>query len=562
MNNEANIWIVDDDDSLRWVLKKTFDKTGLNVRVFEDAYEALEALNELDAEHQKPDTILSDIRMPGMDGLTFLQKVHAVDNQIPIIIMTAHSDLDSAVASFETGAFEYLPKPFDIDDAVSMVQRALAYKKQLSNQTDVQSEPSSSQSTDNSDADSDTESNSHVITINPKSESAHISTKKPSKNSKSVAQPQKIIGESPAMQEVFRAIGRLAKSNVTVLITGESGTGKELIAKALHEHSPRKDAIFIALNMAAIPTDLIEAELFGHEKGAFTGATSQRKGRFEQANGGTLFLDEIGDMPFATQTRLLRVLASGEFYRVGGHIPVKVDVRIVAATHQNLEERVNKGVFREDLYYRLNVIRLQLPALRERTEDIPMLAAFFLTKYANEMGVPIKNLQPEAIAALQKFQWRGNIRQLENVCRWLTVMVTSQHVSTHDLPKEFQTDFNSPETKNSGISGIKDTDIKNPENTSNAGTSDIHTSEPKPSKTHGSDKTEVDVSWQTALTEWLTSCLQKNDMKSVLNCTDSFEMVLIETALAHTNGRKGDAAKILGWGRNTLSRKMQLLDMT
>lgn len=502
----TTVWIVDDDDSLRWVLEKTFLQAGMNAIPFEDAYHALEAIDELIAgtSDKMPDVILSDIRMPGMDGLAFLTKVHEWHADIPVIIMTAHSDLDSAVSSYKTGAFEYLPKPFDIDDAVAMVERAHKHH----------TEQSAEQKTDT------------PLTSND--------APLPVKNTH-------IIGESPAMQEVFRAIGRLAQSNITVLINGESGTGKELIAKALHEHSPRATAPFIALNMAAIPSELMEAELFGHEKGAFTGATSLRKGRFEQAHGGTLFLDEIGDMPLATQTRLLRVLADGEFFRVGGHSPVKVDVRIIAATHQNLEDRVAKGAFREDLFYRLNVIRMQLPALRERPEDIPMLAAHFLEKSAHELAVEPKTLNANAIATLQQCEWRGNVRQLENTCRWLTVMATSNQVDTTDLPEEIQSEAGSRSTQSHTASHSKD--LNNNHLTVSP-----------------AEQTQNNV-WQNQLAAHISKEISLGNSNILASVMPDFERTLIQTALTHTHGRKGEAAKLLGWGRNTFTRKLQELDL-
>lgn len=366
---QNKIWVIDDDRAMRWVLEKTFKEEGFEVTSFEEAQSALNQL-KLDT----PDVILSDIRMPGIDGLSFLAQVKNTHPDLPVIIMTAHSDLESAVSSYQTGAFEYLPKPFDIDEALALVNRAILHITKLQQQESAKAAP--------------------------------------------FIKSTEILGESPAMQEVFRAIGRLSQSHITVLINGESGTGKELVAHALHRHSPRSSKPFIALNMAAIPKDLIETELFGHEKGAFTGANAQRQGRFEQANGGTLFLDEIGDMPFETQTRLLRVLADGEFYRVGGHIPIKVDVRIVAATHQDLEKLVHDGRFREDLYHRLNVIRIHIPKLAHRSEDIPVLAQHFLARAGKELSVNAKILRPETQAYMQQLPWQGNVRQLENTCRW------------------------------------------------------------------------------------------------------------------------------------------------
>ena len=387
-SRQRNVWVVDDDRSIRWVLEKALEKTGLQVESFANADAALKQFSL-----RQPDVIISDIRMPGTDGLAFLADVHRDHPQLPVIIMTAHSDLDSAVASYQGGAFEYLPKPFDIDEAVTTVERAI----QQCDEQDLQQD--SPAPTDN-----------------------------------------QIIGEAPAMQEVFRAIGRLSQSHITVLINGASGTGKELVASALHNHSPRASYPFIALNMAAIPKDLIESELFGHEKGAFTGATAQRKGRFEQADGGTLFLDEIGDMPADTQTRLLRVLADGQFYRVGGHTPISANVRIIAATHQNLENLVSQGKFREDLFHRLNVIRIHLPSLNERRQDIPALAQHFLKQAAEELNEESKVLKPEAEDFLCQLSWPGNVRQLENTCRWLTVMASGREVHINDLPPELLTE--------------------------------------------------------------------------------------------------------------------------
>ncbi|MDF1766639.1 MAG: nitrogen regulation protein NR(I), partial [Gammaproteobacteria bacterium] len=384
--NNDSVWILDDDRSIRWVLEKSFDKAGLKTESFDNGDDLLHRL-----EQAQPDAIISDIRMPGISGLELLSTVNARFPELPVIIMTAHSDLDSAVSSYSRGAFEYLPKPFDIDEAVAMTLRALAHSRE-----------------------------------------AH-STKEPAPDEKT----QEIIGEAPAMQEVFRAIGRLSQSNISVLINGESGTGKELVAHALHQHSPRADQTFVPLNVAAIPKELIESELFGHEKGAFTGATTQRTGRFEQANGGTLFLDEIGDMPADTQTRLLRVLSDGEFYRVGGTTSIKVDVRIIAATHQNLEALVEQHLFREDLFHRLNVIRIHIPKLSDRREDIPRLAHFFLTAAAKELGTETKVLRPETEAYLTGLSWPGNVRQLENFCRWITVMASTREIYIDDLPPEF-----------------------------------------------------------------------------------------------------------------------------
>ena len=459
-----SIWVVDDDRSIRWVLEQALTQADINVKTFANASDVLN-----DLQSTQPDAIISDIRMPGVDGLELLSKIHVSHPGLPVIIITAHSDLDSAVSAYQGGAFEYLPKPFDVDDAVSLAQRAISQNK---------------------------------------AEQAQPSTKDTAVS--------EIIGEASSMQEVFRAIGRLSQSNITVLINGESGTGKELVANALHRHSPRSDKPFIALNMAAIPKDLLESELFGHEKGAFTGAQNLRKGRFEQANNGTLFLDEIGDMPAELQTRLLRVLADGEFYRVGGHQPVKVDVRIIAATHQNLENRVKMGDFREDLFHRLNVIRIHIPSLKERQEDIPILARHFLNKAAAELDVEAKVLSKETEEFLSQLHWQGNVRQLENTCRWLTVMTPSQEVTIDDLPPEL---------------------------------------------TDQSQTAAPEGNWTDAFKAWVDQQLNKNE-KNILNtATPQFEKILIESALQKTGGRRQDAAILLGWGRNTLTRKIKELNL-
>lgn len=462
------IWIIDDDRSIRWVLEKALEKEAFEVRSFESGEGVIEQLTLT-----RPDAIISDIRMPGIDGLALLEKIQASHPEVPVIIMTAHSDLDSAVSSYQSGAFDYLPKPFDLNEAVSLTKRAIAHSLEQKAQKGLTTSDAPVESTE-------------------------------------------IIGEAPAMQEVFRAIGRLSQSQITVLINGESGTGKELVARALHQHSPRASREFIALNMAAIPKDLIESELFGHEKGAFTGAGGQRAGRFEQANGGTLFLDEIGDMPADTQTRLLRVLADGEFYRVGGTTPVKVDVRIIAATHQNLEKLVQAGSFREDLFHRLNVIRVHLPRLSDRREDIPKLTYFFLGRAAKELSVETKQLRPETEAYLSAMPWPGNVRQLENTCRWLTVMASGREIHVSDLPPELL------EQENSVASGS---------------------------------------SWQDALRKWADQELKKGKRGVLDTLVPEFEGIMIETALAHTGGRRRDASLLLGWGRNTLTRKIKELGM-
>lgn len=466
------VWIIDDDRSIRWVLEKALHNADINTECFESGDKVLSRI-----EHEKPQAVITDVRMPGTNGLSVLKQIQTLHPELPVIIMTAHSDLESAVSAYQGGAFEYLPKPFDVDEAVAVTERALAHAEELA----AQAEPSSAAA--------------------PKEESEETD----------------IIGEAPAMQEVFRAIGRLSQSNITVLINGESGTGKELVARALHQHSPRRESPFIALNMAAIPRDLIESELFGHEKGAFTGAGGQRQGRFEQANGGTLFLDEIGDMPAETQTRLLRVLADGEFYRVGGHTPIRVDVRIIAATHQNLEGLVEQNRFREDLFHRLNVIRIHLPKLADRREDIPKLAQHFLNTAAKELNVEPKLLTPEAENYLASIPWPGNVRQLENTCRWITVMASGREVHVADLPPELV--------------------------------------EHKTSEAPSGD-------WEKALRHWADQSLACGQRDILSEAVPTFEKALIETALKHTAGRKRDAANLLGWGRNTLTRKLKELGMS
>ena len=463
MHSPGSVWILDDDRSMRWVLEKSLSKTGLNTVSFENGDDLLHRLAQ-----EAPDAIISDIRMPGINGLDLLSTIQQSHPSLPVIIMTAHSDLDSAVTSYSRGAFEYLPKPFDIDEAVAMTQRALQ----------------------------------------------HAREKEVTPEFKKKEKSQEIIGEAPAMQEVFRAIGRLSHSNISVLINGESGTGKELVARALHHHSPRRDKPFVPLNVAAIPRELIESELFGHEKGAFTGAISQRTGRFEQANGGTLFLDEIGDMPADTQTRLLRVLSDGEFYRVGGHTSIKVDVRIIAATHQNLEKLVIEHEFREDLFHRLNVIRIHIPRLRDRREDIPKLANHFLQTAAKELNVEPKSLRPETMSYLTGLSWPGNVRQLENFCRWITVMASSREVYLSDLPPEFS------------------------------------------AQEAQSDATS---SWTESLKTWADQQLNLGNTGILNQATPLFERTMIDIALKHTAGRRRDAANLLGWGRNTLTRKIKEL---
>ena len=467
MRKLSKVWIADDDTSIRWVLERAFSQAGIDNESFADADELLRKIAQ-----SQPDVIISDIRMPGTDGLQLLARIKEHHPDLPVIITTAHSDLDSAVSAYQKGAFEYLPKPFDLDEVIAVTERALAHaQEQKGSAPEVEEMP-------------------HT----------------------------EIIGEAPAMQEVFRAIGRLAHSNITVLINGESGTGKELVAHALHRHSPRSDSPFIALNMAAIPKDLMESELFGHEKGAFTGANSKRQGRFEQADGGTLFLDEIGDMPADTQTRLLRVLADGEFYRVGGHIPVSVDVRIIAATHQNLESLVQQGDFREDLFHRLNVIRIHIPTLAERREDIPRLMKYFFQQAAKELGGETKILLPEAEDFLVGLGWPGNVRQLENCCRWITVMASGREVHLSDLPPELGTASSRPQT---------------------------------------SEESE----WPDLLFSWARNELVQGKQQILQEAVPAFEKVMIQVALQHTQGRKRDAAELLGWGRNTLTRKIKDLEL-
>lgn len=462
---KAIAWVVDDDRSIRWVLQKALEAVDITVETFESADLVLEHLKR--SSQPKPDVLVSDIRMPGMDGLQLLADIQQRQPDLPVIIMTAYSDLDSAVSVYEGGAFEYLPKPFDVDEAVELVQRAINHRLQQ-----------------------------HA---NPNDD---------------VNLGAEIIGEAPAMQEVFRAIGRLARSNITVLINGESGTGKELVAHALHKHSPRRSAPFIALNMAAIPRELLESELFGHEKGAFTGAHAARKGRFEQANGGTLFLDEIGDMPIELQTRLLRVLSDGEYFRVGGHSAVKADVRIIAATHQNLEQRVERGDFREDLFHRLNVIRIHTPALRERREDIPALVAYFLSKAARELNMASKSVATDVEQYLSQLPWPGNVRQLENVCRWLMVMSPGQVVQMEDLPVELSAEG-------------------------------------------GSDQTRRNSDWQQLFRQWAAGKALSGQEGALADVVPMVEQLLMEVALEKTAGKRQEAAKLLGWGRNTLTRKLK-----
>lgn len=482
------IWIVDDDESIRWVLEKALARENLATESFSNARDAILALQT-----STPQVLVSDIRMPGTSGLELLQTIKAKHPHIPVIIITAFSDLDSAVSAFQGGAFEYLAKPFDLDKAVELIRRAL---DESLRETAVE---------------------------------------------QSVTSPPEILGQAPAMQEVFRAIGRLSQSNVTVLITGESGVGKELVARALHKHSPRSSQPFIALNTAAIPKDLLESELFGHERGAFTGAQAMRRGRFEQAEGGTLFLDEIGDMPFDLQTRLLRVLSDGHFYRVGGHQSIKADVRVIAATHQNLEQRVREGLFREDLYHRLNVIRLRLPSLRERKEDIPILARHFLAQSARQLGAEVKRLTPQAMTFLSSLELPGNVRQLENLCNWITVMAPGQTVEVKDMPADLiEERSHTPEIRSPIVLGAAEVPV---------------------ATTAVATGAASEGNWIELLKVQAAQMLS-DDRPEIMDVLGrQFEATLIKTALKHTHGRKNDAAVRLGIGRNTITRKIQELGL-
>ncbi len=585
MTIKNSLWLIDDDPALRLILEDTFNDAGLEVQAFSNAKGAWAKLNEILNGHQPKDTlpevILTDIRMPMMDGLSFSQWMHKNFPELPVIIMTAHSDLKSAVDSYDTGAFEYLPKPFDLDHAVAVVKKAIGSNPAAKNDA-LASAINTPVSPSNSDS-----ASSKKVKSKAQSETA-IKPETATEAQDNAVADSPIIGQSPAMQTVFRAIGRLAASPITVLITGESGTGKELVAGALHQNSPRRKKPFIALNMAAIPHELIESELFGHEKGAFTGATTQRQGRFEQANGGTLFLDEIGDMPFSTQTRLLRVLANGEFFRVGGQKPIKVDVRIIAATHQNLEQLVKEGKFREDLFYRLNVIRLPLPPLRARPDDIPELIEFFMSKAAVEMNTDKKQLSPEALHIMQAFSWPGNVRQLENACRWITVMATGEVLGVEDLPPdltEFAQSYLAAQQMshhNTGNpSALATADITATQaNKLTLSTSDSPTALPRftsnteaylhsqgqnipLNNTQSSPQAHNQpIDWQSQLQTWATTALNQGETDILQLATPEFEKVLITVALTHTNGRKGEAADLLGWGRNTLTRKIKLLGIT
>jgi two-component system, NtrC family, nitrogen regulation response regulator GlnG len=456
------VWVIDDDKSIRWVFEKALTRESIEFKSFASAQDALDALDS-----SVPQVVVSDIRMPGASGLDLLQRIKAEHPEVPVIVMTAYSDLESAVAAFQGGAFEYLPKPFDVNHAVELIRRAIDESVRQTESTE-----------------------------------------------EATAAPE-ILGQAPSMQEVFRAIGRLAQSHATVLITGESGSGKELVARALHRHSPRATKPFIAINTAAIPKDLLESELFGHERGSFTGAQAMRRGRFEQADAGTLFLDEIGDMPAELQTRLLRVLSDGQFYRVGGHQPIKANVRVIAATHQDLDQRVKQGLFREDLYHRLNVIRLRLPPMRERREDIPLLAKFFLLKSARELGVEPKRLSEAALRHLSAQDLPGNVRQLENLCHWLTVMAPGMNVEVNDLPPELR----------------------------------------------GETAASVDQNWLLALEREVEQSFGRGEHGIIDQLSRDFERTLIAKALQHTGGRRIEAATLLGLGRNTLTRKIQELGL-
>ncbi|HYD95160.1 MAG TPA: nitrogen regulation protein NR(I) [Noviherbaspirillum sp.] len=504
------IWIVDDDESIRWVLEKALARENLATRSFANARDALDAL-----QNNVPQVLVSDIRMPGESGLELLQAVKARHPGLPVIVITAFSDLDSAVAAFQGGAFEYLAKPFDVDKAVELIRRALEESLRESNVEQT------------------------------------------------AADTPEILGQAPAMQDVFRAIGRLSQSNVTVLITGESGTGKELVARALHKHSPRSAQPYIALNTAAIPKDLLESELFGHERGAFTGAQAMRRGRFEQAENGTLFLDEIGDMPFDLQTRLLRVLSDGHFYRVGGHQPLKANVRVIAATHQNLEQRVKEGLFREDLYHRLNVIRLRLPSLRERREDIPLLTRHFLAQSARQLGVEAKRMSDGAMQFLAGLDLPGNVRQLENLCNWITVMAPGQTVEIKDLPPELThgQEFVPPPPLGPIVPAVAPGAPSVPMQTESfapdmSAASVFPTAQSAAPVPNGAAEKP---GWIALLESEAAQMLAAGQPEVMDALGRQFESALIKTALKHTHGRKNDAAVRLGIGRNTITRKIQEL---
>ena len=604
------VWVIDDDVALRTILQDALTDAGFEVQTFGQAklaWQTLENLKHHQTTNNLPNVIITDIRMPMMDGLSFSEKMREHFPTIPVIIMTAHADVQSAVDSYQTGAFDYLPKPFDLDDAVLVIQKAMAQSvadnQSINNHAlnhhtlgnpalNNQSAANTSQSVDFTN-DSQAYGQSSTQFVNRDNAAS-------SKSTHTADTPSGIVGQSAAMQKVFRAIGRLSHTPMTVLITGESGTGKELIAQALHDHSPRKNKPFIALNMAAIPHDLIEAELFGHEKGAFTGATTTRPGRFEQAHGGTLFLDEIGDMPLPTQTRLLRVLANGEFFRVGGQNPIKVDVRIIAATHQHLEQLVKQGRFREDLFYRLNVIRLSLPALRERREDIPLLVNYFMHRIAHSMQTQIKTMSAAAMQVLQAYDWQGNVRQLENVCRWLAVMATGQQVQISDLPPEILVFYQqqlanqaaninnampfpqSANHANTHSNGGFTTQTHQPSLISNTANNTGHSTLPTTLTSHllaeqmtnptsGSflpisndgvaavNNSLTAADWLSPLREWAQQALARGEQGILQTATLDFEKCLLEVALQFTDNHKGQAAELLGWGRNTVTRKYQQL---
>ena len=496
------IWIVDDDQSIRFVLEKALTREEFTVRSFTNPRDVLKAL-----EDDEPQVLVSDIRMPGGSGIELLGKVRESHPALPVIIMTAYSDLDSAVSAFQGGAFEYLPKPFDLPKAVELIRRAV----EESLREEVREEKA--------------------------------------------AQMPEMLGQAPAMQDVFRAIGRLSQSIVTVLITGESGSGKELVANALHKHSPRASGPFVAINTAAIPKDLLESELFGHERGAFTGAQTTRRGRFEQADGGTLFLDEIGDMPFDLQTRLLRVLSDGQYYRVGGHNPMRSNVRVIAATHQNLEDRVKLGAFREDLFHRLNVIRLRLPALRERNEDVPALTRFFLQKSAKELGVEAKRITDAALVRLTRFDFPGNVRQLENICHWLTVMAPAQMIEAKDLPPELQAVPTAAPVASAAPVAAPALAEAAPAQAS-AGTVEA----PPQAATVASGAAPA-TDWLAGLEQDARRLLLAGQPEVWDTLTRKFEAQLIHTALEITRGRRIEAAQKLGIGRNTITRKIQELGL-
>jgi two-component system nitrogen regulation response regulator GlnG len=490
---KSQVWVVDDDRSIRWVLEKALARANLPARVFASAAEVLEALDV-----DRPQVLVSDIRMPGTGGIELLQEVKRRIPTLPVIIMTAYSDLESAVSAFQGGAFEYLPKPFDVDKAIELIRRAL-------------------------------------------DEGTHVAAEE-----EAPLEEPEILGQAAAMHDVFRAIGRLSQSNATVLITGESGSGKEVVARALHRHSARASRPFIALNTAAIPRDLLESELFGHERGAFTGAQAMRRGRFEQAEGGTLFLDEIGDMPAELQTRLLRVLSDGFFYRVGGHQPLKADARVIAATHQNLDEQVREGRFREDLFHRLNVIRLRLPPLRERREDIPLLARHFLARSAKELGVESKRLTEEALQFLSQLHFPGNVRQLENLCHWLTVLAPAQWIRVEDFPPELRQEQEG-RTARAGTAPGATAPADGGAGTALA--------------PGGGPTVETAADWRESLRREVRRRLEEGESGIIEDLASDFERVVIGGALGYVRGRRIEAATRLGLGRNTITRKIRELKL-